>query len=446
MLRKIFSIFVFFCLISLLNTRLTHASVNISNPCGTLTPSLITDYHGQAMEFAITSNGLYLDQTKTYKIQFHHPSQVVDARGPLLDADDDWGSMQFNAKKNQFIFTRKADQSLYAPDENSFIRVKNANDGSVVCRQAITILDSYKVSSNACTIILNPADPRPSVNQLFTIDNLFVRPGGAQRYIAVFNKDREGDPFVPEKSQCISDSNTGSGYDLGSLTGNWEIRVQENCVSGNVTSILCNVEFSSTNAGGTVKSGNPCLICNDLGENKFGWDPIKGTCVNLKDPTQTQAPGYTTCSANSTCNTAHIASNACLLLGSGLDDSSQATQDAPCPNDPGPNGASNIIMKDGVKVGCKAIPSGLGISIPTDFGKFVTALLGVVLSISGGIAILLIIISGYRLMVSQGNPEKIQAAKDELTAAIVGFLFIIFSLVILQVIGFDILHLPGFGS
>jgi hypothetical protein len=47
-------------------------------------------------------------------------------------------------------------------------------------------------------------------------------------------------------------------------------------------------------------------------------------------------------------------------------------------------------------------------------------------------------------MVSQGNPEKIQAAREQLTAAIVGLMFVVFSLVILQVIGYDILRLPGF--
>jgi hypothetical protein len=70
--------------------------------------------------------------------------------------------------------------------------------------------------------------------------------------------------------------------------------------------------------------------------------------------------------------------------------------------------------------------------------------MGLILSVVGGVAILLIMLSGYRLMVSQGNPENIKSAKEQLTAAIIGLLFIIFSLVILQVIGVNILGLPGF--
>ncbi|OGH10761.1 MAG: hypothetical protein A3B38_03605 [Candidatus Levybacteria bacterium RIFCSPLOWO2_01_FULL_36_13] len=92
---------------------------------------------------------------------------------------------------------------------------------------------------------------------------------------------------------------------------------------------------------------------------------------------------------------------------------------------------------------CPEIFTGLGISFPTTIGGFTSALLGVMLSLIGGIALILIIISGYRIMASQGNPEALQAAREQLTAAIVGLLFVIFSLVVLEVIGVDILKLPG---
>ncbi len=75
------------------------------------------------------------------------------------------------------------------------------------------------------------------------------------------------------------------------------------------------------------------------------------------------------------------------------------------------------------------------------FGKVVFAVL---LSLAGGIALLLIIYSGYRILTSQGNPEHLQGARETLTSAIVGLLFIIFSIVILQIIGVNILQLPGF--
>lgn len=94
---------------------------------------------------------------------------------------------------------------------------------------------------------------------------------------------------------------------------------------------------------------------------------------------------------------------------------------------------------------CLAVDTAIG-KINTDPVSFVKSIFGIILSLSGGVALLLIIFSGYKLMFSQGNPEKAQEAKETLTAAIVGLLFIIFSLVILQVIGVDILRIPGFGK
>lgn len=92
---------------------------------------------------------------------------------------------------------------------------------------------------------------------------------------------------------------------------------------------------------------------------------------------------------------------------------------------------------------CKEITTAIG-PIQTDPVSFIKSIMRVILGLAGGIALLLIIYSGYKLMTSQGNPEAIQGARETLTSAIVGLLFIIFSMVILQVIGAGILGIPGF--
>ena len=94
---------------------------------------------------------------------------------------------------------------------------------------------------------------------------------------------------------------------------------------------------------------------------------------------------------------------------------------------------------------CAEISTGIG-PISTDPFQFVKSALSILLSVSGGITVIFIIVSGYQLMISRGNPEAIKEAQEKLTAAIVGFLFIIFSLVILEVIGVNILHIPGFSK
>jgi hypothetical protein len=83
--------------------------------------------------------------------------------------------------------------------------------------------------------------------------------------------------------------------------------------------------------------------------------------------------------------------------------------------------------------------------LPTTPSALLTTIFGIALSIAGVVALGLIIASGYRLMVSQGNPEQVKNAREQLTAAIIGLLFIIFSLVILQIISANILKIPGFG-
>lgn len=94
---------------------------------------------------------------------------------------------------------------------------------------------------------------------------------------------------------------------------------------------------------------------------------------------------------------------------------------------------------------CPSFLSAFG-KLNTDPGGFITSVFALLLSMSGGIALLLIMRAGYILMTSSGNPEKVSAGREQLVAAIVGLLFIIFSFVILQVIGVEVLRIPGFGG
>lgn len=132
----------------------------------------------------------------------------------------------------------------------------------------------------------------------------------------------------------------------------------------------------------------------------------------------------------------------CGFLGTGFccepksgsknaDNPATVTQAPPCGND---------IKKDGK---CTTVNTALG-PIQTDVAGLVQNIFVILLGLSGGTALLLIIAAGYQMMMSQGNPEKVKEGRERLTAAIVGLVFIIFSTAILQLIGIDILHLPGF--
>lgn len=95
------------------------------------------------------------------------------------------------------------------------------------------------------------------------------------------------------------------------------------------------------------------------------------------------------------------------------------------------------------KLECTSINTAIG-SIPTNPIAFVERLFSIVLSLAGLGAVILLIYGGYKYMISRGDPEAIKAARETITSAVIGLLFIIFSLVILQVIAGDILNIPGF--
>jgi hypothetical protein len=76
---------------------------------------------------------------------------------------------------------------------------------------------------------------------------------------------------------------------------------------------------------------------------------------------------------------------------------------------------------------------------------FITEILRVGIDVAGGIALLLILVGGFQVLTSAGNPEHLNAGKELITSAIAGLLIIVFSLFILQLIGFKIFAIPGFG-
>ena len=78
-----------------------------------------------------------------------------------------------------------------------------------------------------------------------------------------------------------------------------------------------------------------------------------------------------------------------------------------------------------------------------DLNDFATWFLKWAIGIGGGIAFLLILWSGFQIMTSAGNPERLKVGKEQLTAALTGLLFLIFSVFLLRLIGVEILRIPG---
>lgn len=68
------------------------------------------------------------------------------------------------------------------------------------------------------------------------------------------------------------------------------------------------------------------------------------------------------------------------------------------------------------------------------------------IALGGIIALFCILYSSFLIQTSQGNPEKIKKAQELLTSCVMGLLVIIFSVLILKIIGVDILKIPGLGK
>lgn len=81
-----------------------------------------------------------------------------------------------------------------------------------------------------------------------------------------------------------------------------------------------------------------------------------------------------------------------------------------------------------------------------DLNEFSGWVLGKLIFVITGVAFLLLVFGAFQIITSSGDPKKTQAAKELITAAVSGLLFIILSVLLLKLIGVDILQIPEFGN
>lgn len=79
-------------------------------------------------------------------------------------------------------------------------------------------------------------------------------------------------------------------------------------------------------------------------------------------------------------------------------------------------------------------------------GNLITSLVRIGLGIAGGVALLMILAGAFMFTTSQGDPKRASEARELITSAVLGLVFIIFSVTLLQFIGVTVLHIPGFGE
>ncbi len=89
--------------------------------------------------------------------------------------------------------------------------------------------------------------------------------------------------------------------------------------------------------------------------------------------------------------------------------------------------------------------------VSTDLGCFPNDPIGFVqkfypmgIGFVGSIALLTLILGGYVILTSKGDPQRVNIGKSYIIYAIIGLLLAIFGYVFIQVIMVDILKVPGF--
>lgn len=204
---------------------------------------------------------------------------------------------------------------------------------------------------------------------------------------------------VPVGMYKASD-NFGTGGDIqvsGIPAGSYEVKLSllscgnegKNCTWGETPANKLTVNVVQGSNPPACKEGDPDCKCTPDMTGKM--DCVKNTPTPLPQPTVNQTPAPPPCSTNF----------------------------AKCPTAFG----------------------NLNISDPTEFLK---ALYSIILLIAGISAVGLIIYSGYILMVTGGDKTQVQKAREIITSAILGLLFIIFAIAIMEFIGISVLKIPGF--
>ena len=87
-------------------------------------------------------------------------------------------------------------------------------------------------------------------------------------------------------------------------------------------------------------------------------------------------------------------------------------------------------LGDAIEGGIRELEGGSDI----DQFKFVDSIVDIAVPVAGLCLVVLVVYSGYMLISSQGNPDKLREGKEVLTNAIIGFFIVILSVVILLLI------------
>ncbi len=223
----------------------------------------------------------------------------------------------------------------------------------------------------------------------------------------------------------------------GSLNGGYVCGGGFTCTSQSAQGVCqlqntsCDQEGESCCNRGTINGGHVCdagLFCSDSVNG--------GVC-------QTQNPGTLACDqeGESCCNRGlgggYICGNDlfCSTQGGG----GVCQKENPTPGNQGGSTSARI------GVGCPVnhVSTAIGCIPIGSSSALITFLLSWALGISGGVAMLALIYSGFLILTSSGDPKRLATGQELVVSSLSGIVLLAFSVFILRIIGVDILGLFG---
>ena len=186
------------------------------------------------------------------------------------------------------------------------------------------------------------------------------------------------------------------------------------------------------------------IQCGELDAGGGCDDP----CLRIVTTVGTRGPSWCACqepqnipdgslSCGETCQTHTNCDSSCPFCRANGPGTAMTCSAATVPVGPVSRFCNGLNEDDGINtaIGCIKVGSG---------NDLVNTILRLALGVGGGLALALILYGTFIVTTSAGIPDKLKAGGEIITSAIIGLIFILLSIFLVNLIGINILGIPGF--
>lgn len=333
------------------------------------------------------------DTTAKYKLVFPRITfQPDETRDNLYTREIDGALLDPNGDGFPSLHYNPGDV-LFKSERHTFYLEKKGSPGKY-CEGSYEIKPDLSGGIQSCTLNFSP---RPDETTNITVDGS-VKPANEAYQLSITGTARKNIKLTVDSNGTIASATIGQ-LNPGSYTATLQKKSFE--MAGNDPPIVVEV-YKDTN----------CQYKLDVAPTGSQGDTSQ---IGNAGPNGAPAPAVA-----KKCGDKDENGNEIICAKAGGD---------PCTTDPKNPGIATAI-------GC----------IHTNPAEFTKDILKFAIGIGGGLAFLMMLLGAYQMLTSAGNPDSLKAGQDRLTNAIIGLLIIIFSVLLLQIIGAGILNIPGFIS